>query len=102
LVYLPRPPFLSKLVEAIRREIVSTLSGFILALVAVAVGFQVPQNGPVDLKYTAPGPGENMPSQVADPVSFLLPALTGLVLALMVYVAAKRRQPFKSSSRYGD
>jgi len=89
-------PLLSKLVKAIRREIASTLLGFILALVAVAIGFQVPQDGQVNVKYAALGSAENISSRVANPVSFLLPALTGLVLVLMVYVKAKRGQPFKS------
>ena len=82
--------------KAIRRKIASTLLGFILALVAVAVGLQVPQNEEVDLKYATLTPAENVPSRVASPISFLLPALTGLVLALMVYAVAKRSQPFRS------
>ena len=88
--------------KAIRREVASTLLGFVLASVAVAVGFQVPQNGQVDLKYEALGPAGNMPGRVANPISFLLPALTGLILALMVYVVAKGDRSFKSSSENSD
>jgi len=75
----------------IRREIASIISGFILALVAVAVGFQVPEMEPVDVKYAAVGMAESMPSRLANPISFLLPALTGLILALMVYDTVKRK-----------
>lgn len=76
--------------------------GFILAAVAVAVGLQVPYSEPATVKYTALAPAENLSSQVANPISFILPALTGLILALAIYLVAKRIRYFKSLSEDSD
>jgi len=70
----------------------STLLGFVLASVAVALGFQVPQSGQTAVKYAALGSAENLGSQGANPTSFILPTLTALIFAVTTYLVAKRKQ----------